>query len=578
MPQIYSKAANVCIWLGDGKLDGLEDRSSDFDAAMEFCEDILDPKNHERYSKDPAKAKSWSNLIDLMRCSWFSRRWIIQELAFVREATVHCGHKFIHWFDFADAIGIIVLKFDDLRALFERPGFMDEKIAQNYEYVSQMEPLGAKVLVDAISKTIRRSLDDGRFEPTLTLGELVCNLTPVETSDPRDTIFAVLNISRESLGAMTRYQTDIVPPRPSYTKGLVEVYTDFLEWMVHSEQSMDIVCRQWAPPERSIPLGTNNVKSLPGWIQSIRKSPWEAQNQGRGHHGRTKADSLMEDPGRRRYNASYGKRPEVRFGNRLPIVSSPYRRVATQRRCSSAPAAPREVPSDDWARVEHLWARAEHLHGVPRSHILSVKGMEMGTIRWTAEPVANGVIERKCLEKAGWKIPDESESNVDRLPDKLWRTLVADRTAEGDNPPFWYHRAALISMAMVVLSDPNRHFDTREPLDVSADKRPPQIVAEYLKGVQAVTWNRIFIEGAPTAANSEPLFGLAPPDTKENDRVCILFGCSVPCILRPCKSENGTQYFEFVGEAYIYGRMDGEALSTLSTDELKAQTKVFQIL
>jgi hypothetical protein len=133
-------------------------------------------------------------------------------------------------------------------------------------------------------------------------------------------------------------------------------------------------------------------------------------------------------------------------------------------------------------------------------------------------------------------------------------------------------------MAMVVLSDPNRHFDTREPLDVSADKRPPQIVAEYLKRVQAVTWNRMFIEGAPTAANSEPLFGLAPPDTKENDRVCILFGCSVPCILRPCKSENGTQYFEFVGEAYIYGRMDGEALSTLSTDELKAQTKVFQIL
>jgi hypothetical protein len=208
MPQIYSKAANVCIWLGDGKLDGLEDRSSDFDAAMEFCEDILDPENHERYSKDPAKAKSWSNLIDLMRCSWFSRRWIIQKLAFVREATVHCGHKFIHWFDFADAIGIIVLKIDDLRALFERPGFMDEKIAQNYKYVSQMEPLGAKVLVDAISKTIRRSLDDGRFEPTLTLGELVCNLTPFETSDPRDTIFAVLNISREFSGG-----NDQIPDR-----------------------------------------------------------------------------------------------------------------------------------------------------------------------------------------------------------------------------------------------------------------------------------------------------------------------------------------------------------------------------
>jgi hypothetical protein len=39
----------------------------------------------------------------------------------------------------------------------------------------------------------------------------------------------------------------------------------------------------------------------------------------------------------------------------------------------------------------------------------------------------------------------------------------------------------------------------------------------------------------------------------------ILYGCSVPVILRPLQSDSReVESYSFVGEAYVYGKMDGE--------------------
>ena len=50
--------------------------------------------------------------------------------------------------------------------------------------------------------------------------------------------------------------------------------------------------------------------------------------------------------------------------------------------------------------------------------------------------------------------------------------------------------------------------------------------------------------------------GWAPPTAKPGDCICIFFGGQVPYVVRP----NGKEY-EFLGEAYIHGIMNGEALS-----------------
>jgi hypothetical protein len=573
MKDIYNKASNVCIWLGDGKAEGKRDRSKDFHAAMDFIQNIIQLKELEVVLQDTQTTKYWSDFLDLIRCSWFSRRWVIQELALAREASVHCGYKSVSWQEFADAIGLFSLNFNSIRTLFRQS--REDTIYRNYKNFDELAPLGAKVLVDAVTNAFRRNIDHTIIEPVFALETLVSDLCSFESSDPRDTIFALLNITRESVEPKKSEPHAIHPPIPNYGKDILEVYTDFLEYVVYTTDSIDIMCRQWAIPERENPGGRKNgtpVMALPSWIQTITKSTWGYQEQ--GFNGRINGDSIVGKAGRRRYNASRWKKPEVRFGKRRPLDAN----APQMTRSYTEPA--------HFSRNSESILPNHMLRGFtmkPTSAHFFVNGIEIGTVSWTYGPVSRGVIPKVCLEKGGWNHGTETA----RVPDRLWRTLVADRNADGENPDPWYHRAALHCMA---LADNNGDIATHELLDPGtyAHDNQPQIVTEYLKRVQSVSWNRKFIECADTpdpgveALNqtlheSEPNFGLAPPDTDLGDRICILFGCSVPCVLRPLN--DGTGHYVFVGEAYVYGKMDGEAIAAMSSDsELRKATKEFIII
>jgi hypothetical protein len=54
----------------------------------------------------------------------------------------------------------------------------------------------------------------------------------------------------------------------------------------------------------------------------------------------------------------------------------------------------------------------------------------------------------------------------------------------------------------------------------------------------------------------EGCIGLAPRAAQPNDQICVLLGCRVPLILRPRTSGQ----YQVVGECYIHGSMNGEAL------------------
>jgi hypothetical protein len=74
-----------------------------------------------------------------------------------------------------------------------------------------------------------------------------------------------------------------------------------------------------------------------------------------------------------------------------------------------------------------------------------------------------------------------------------------------------------------------------------------------------------FISGRRIMATETGFIGLAPPNAKPTDIVCIFLGAPVPIILRPHSGGN----YNLVGECYVYGVMDGEALGHLN-DELRA--------
>ena len=79
--------------------------------------------------------------------------------------------------------------------------------------------------------------------------------------------------------------------------------------------------------------------------------------------------------------------------------------------------------------------------------------------------------------------------------------------------------------------------------------------------VQCVIWRRRFFKtNVKTAKHGESFFGLEPSDLRPGDTVCILFGCSVPIILRKVSGDQNSP-FRFIGGCYIHGVIDGEAIS-----------------
>lgn len=61
--------------------------------------------------------------------------------------------------------------------------------------------------------------------------------------------------------------------------------------------------------------------------------------------------------------------------------------------------------------------------------------------------------------------------------------------------------------------------------------------------------------------------GLASADVEEGDIICILFGGKVPYALR---RKDG--YYRFLGECYVHGIMDGEAMDMLADGQFEKTT------
>ncbi|MCJ1474211.1 hypothetical protein MMC13_002869 [Lambiella insularis] len=174
------------------------------------------------------------------------------------------------------------------------------------------------------------------------------------------------------------------------------------------------------------------------------------------------------------------------------------------------------------------------------------------------------IIPEEGLMLGGWS--ESVDEDTDKLPDHLWRTLVADRGPDGGNPPLWYRRAMLYCLA-------NRDGIDDVHTNRLIDQQKSSAMVEFLQRVSNVIWNkRLFL----AKGNFKHRFGLAPTDARPDDLICVLLGCSVPVVLRQ-HGEGSERYYEFVGEAYVYGMMDGEAVAGLTEEEIRTEALEFRL-
>ncbi|TVY49359.1 Heterokaryon incompatibility protein 6,OR allele [Lachnellula occidentalis] len=360
MDQIYSSADHVCIWLGESTTETKE--------TFELLKSILDLQELDKLIGKNKDQKNWILIVKLMQNKWFSRRWVIQELALAKRASIRWGEEEIQWTNFADAIALFMTKHNAIKQILGKPtSFSERQDRSSYIIEGQLDPraLGANTLVDATSNLFRRSPDGKIQERLLTLEALVSSMfLPFEASNPKDTIYAVLSLAKDT------FQNGSAPPTPSwmkpikesplarmvktishywidmynqyffyklsepiqdynrldhrvatdYSKCLIDICADFMEYCIENSQSLDILCRHWAPgPEKLTPLQRLEIEKTgekqeqrPSWISSVEDHAFGGPAGVRT--GRRHGDSFVGEPERthRQHYSSIGlKEPNL---------------------------------------------------------------------------------------------------------------------------------------------------------------------------------------------------------------------------------------------------------------------------
>ncbi|PQE25693.1 heterokaryon incompatibility -domain-containing protein [Rutstroemia sp. NJR-2017a BBW] len=584
MHAIYTHAKRVCIWLGDPAIADDPDRAG---RTFKVLKKILDLDDFHRMIASGEEPEDWMLVVRLMKNEWFGRRWIIQELALSANPWIRYGSEEMKWRTAADAIALFMtsfLRIKDILIEHEQKD-PDNEIWKGIDVQAlDARALGANTLVTTTNRLFRRANDNGHIEQrSLTLEILVSSLLlPFEAKDPRDTVFAVLSIAKDTWNSESELEIGLKwertarqalllwallnvfkwgfwsliifplslvwgPPkrqvivldpriRPDYQKSLLDVYADFMEYCIDKSQSLDILLRNWAPMAKETlrqrldsDRAPRQIK-MPSWVPDIKKSPFGPPDK--RQVGRMNGDSFVDGSDRqKKYNASLSRPPRVRFGK--------FKREAHGTR----PNASAQSPTETNQQTQQLPPKF--------TGILEVDGFELDLIGQISDAVITGVIPASALKMGGWNKELPKEDRV--LTDELWRTMCGDRGPGGVHTPNWYRAACLFCLQETLSYEGNLRTN-----DLKRAART-DVVRDFIDRVQTVVWQRRFFRTKGTRRGRKSLFGLAPQSAKQGDVICILLGCTVPVVLR--QQGGSKNSWKLVGECFVFSMMDGEAIS-----------------
>jgi hypothetical protein len=139
----------------------------------------------------------------------------------------------------------------------------------------------------------------------------------------------------------------------------------------------------------------------------------------------------------------------------------------------------------------------------------------------------------------------------------FWRVLIGDRTMDKRPAPRSLGDSCIRWMR-VMQNIPNNILEATtafsDGIDVHSD-----MVQDYLSGMEYGKLMKSISIGRRVAVTKKGYIGLFPPLTEVGDVVCVVEGAPAPFTLRPVDSQGPLRY-RLVGETFLLGIMDGEAL------------------
>ncbi|MCJ1393775.1 hypothetical protein MMC18_006651 [Xylographa bjoerkii] len=238
MRDVFRGAKQVVIWLGEEAADA----HLVFTAISRYKEKFQNYSGPNRsetsFSWQFTGDEQWALFTQFGERAWFTRLWVVQEVAWACRASVVCGQLVVDWQLFSAALCDV--KFDNTSV---------SDLAQ-FSVISIRN-------ITSTSKSIVQGATERSSEGERSLAELVSRYRHCYATDPRDKIFALLGL-RASLPAAA-FPVD-------YTKSTAAVYKDFALYVMREEANIDILSASCHPSP-----GTSCV-TLPSWVPDWTKT------------------------------------------------------------------------------------------------------------------------------------------------------------------------------------------------------------------------------------------------------------------------------------------------------------------
>jgi hypothetical protein len=454
----------------------------------------------------PPDSYVWNDIFDLFKCNFFTRLWIIQEVALAQDALVYCGNSAISWEWVGLASAIIRNNFYRIHRLIQSPGFIDSRARRP----GTLETVPIGVLNAYFIYRISQSQLVQSPLP-FSFHDLLALTRQFRCKDPRDRVFGILGLP--TAGGSSN---DIVPfIKTDYTMSAQEVYHQVALKILSSSSSLRLLSSVQTRDQRSgmmMPWRSEPEESiatfdLPSWVPQ-----WQIVLT-------QTLTPLEPDEGFAAAGFKPMQRRETNDPTKLLLLGIVIQPICIIVHLGFMSFWRGEDGGDRWANknfgnLETLFQKNKITEAM-----LELLAMTLTAGKdWYGFPVKDAASHiadyAKCLLKNGlwWSL--ERLSN----PDSVMRT--------GDTP---------MTFSKVKELAVNGHADR-------------------------------FLDAVVTACQERQVFmtssghpGVGPGATITGDCLCVLYGANVPFILR----RQGRRY-AFVGECYVYDLMHGEAVNELS--------------
>ena len=560
MRHIYRYASRVVVWLGISTPENV----SAFNL-LKYVNEMVQPNGIMDRSEPPSQsvlAKLWNYLstdisakealsylyCDLLMQAWWRRVWVIQEVAVSSKATVVIGDSEFDWPSLHDTISIIIMT-----------GAQPTRFASPTVLGSSLRSLWN-------IEILRKCVEQGSLP---SISTLVARSRQAAT-DPRDLIYAFLGLARES-------NDPLLTPNYSDSNPALDVFINLIEYSMQVENSLDIVCSS----QGRIP------NDLPSWCLDWTKPRSVGLDYGSDFSSSTPAPlipshgiSLIDNP----WHACGDKSPIARIirspltlackgllvdvvevvGNPIEfnLSKQPWNRIlinlyrweslilnhfsGLKSRVAQTADGPSILDvSDQYHRIMFSFTDSLMLGltGTPNSGSWARKGpmilrslRAMGKLTYSSYRILQKLRRKPVVFFRGLRFQYITGGP---LAEAYMRTLITNRVGAGD----------------IMTDSGYRSFWSKVPKSLNNPAAPSP--APFLRVIASNMMDNI--HARTLVITQKGYLGLGPTMARQGDLVCVLYGCSVPVIIR--KYGQGCR---FVDESYVHGLMDGAAVNQQS--------------